>query len=223
VSLPFIYHERPSTDLGLRDVSACRHFVAHSDALWFVRLVDDTCVNVAKLQTMFDSLRQVGDPRATAIIKGHCIDYRPFLNGGSGFLFSRRAAELFAAEALEWFRQMRMPEDCHFGVFLERIGLTPSEATSKSAVGHSWQPGDWEFLRTRNYSIISVCSQERHWQISCQPFSGKFADLVFVHDNYHKVEFATYSEVVNRSQTTSSGGPIRGFQHFGQRGRVRTQ
>jgi hypothetical protein len=61
-SLPFLFHEKPSVDIGIRDVMAVRHYLAHSDAPWFAQMINDTRVNVAKLQTMFDDLRRIRDP-----------------------------------------------------------------------------------------------------------------------------------------------------------------
>jgi hypothetical protein len=60
--------------------------------------------------------------------------------------------------------------------------------------------------------MIPVCNRKRQSQIYCQPFYGKFADLVFIHDNYHTIGFETYSEVVNRQSedilwTSNQGFP----------------
>jgi hypothetical protein len=71
------------------------------------------------------------------------------------------------------------------------------EATSRFTVGYYWKGKDWKNLWERNYSNIRPCPATYLHQDFCQPFVGRFSDLVFIHDNFHSRNFSTYDSLIN--------------------------
>jgi hypothetical protein len=106
-----------------------------------------------------------------------------------------------------------MPEDCHFDLFLERIGLTMWEASSAFAVGYHWRAKDWNAILSRNYTGIRLCDRNP-WRLEfCRELFPKYSDLVFIHDNFHRVAMRVYSEFVNSQPRelrwwSASGFPV---------------
>ncbi|OHT00954.1 hypothetical protein TRFO_32220 [Tritrichomonas foetus] len=194
-SMPFTYHERASVDLSLRTVVGFHYFIKNSNASWIARIVDDTFVNVDKLPVMMDYINSNYDPNKDPVVQGHCIDYHPFLHGGSGFLFSRRAAEYFMADGFEWYRQLNLPEDVHFNLYVQKIGLTLDHASSRFHVGYSFNKEQLDQVVNHNLSNIQYCAlQNYHHPHYCHHFYGRLNEIVFVHDHMHllpldKLEF----------------------------------
>jgi hypothetical protein len=63
---------------------------------WVISTSDDAMVNLSNLKELLIELDQKYEPFFEPVIIGHCLftpKHQPYLQGGSGFLFSRFAAK----------------------------------------------------------------------------------------------------------------------------------
>ena len=211
-SLPFHYHEKVSVDLILRTMSAIEFYIKNSDAGWVVRLCDDTWVNVNQIPTMLKALNQQYDPFVDPVIKGFCVDYHPFIHGGSSYIFSERAAYLYYAERFEIMRTLNLPEDVHFSLFIQKIGLAMEDVTSQYHAGYSFNKKWTNAILEKDYSVLPPCEKIRQrCPKYCKRFLAHFNEIVFVHDHRHNIPLDKLEELYSNPNNYIYWFPFKGF------------
>jgi len=128
-----------SANLVAADFFSLSHFVANRTERWFYRGVDDSIINFRVLPDFLAWLEGRYDPLVDAVVKGDCVAYfgrMLYLQGGAGFLCSRRAAEKMAA-ALPLFMSVSIAaEDTTSGPFLDALGILVNRSCCGAFMGH---------------------------------------------------------------------------------------
>lgn len=175
----------------LRTTAIINYFTLESKSNWLVRLVDDCYVNMIKLHLLINYLDTTYNSNSDIAVLGNCVEVEvPFLQGGSGFLMSRRAAYLFTAYSYEWLRTMSTLEDWHFTNFLSKIGWSMWNASSPFFLGHLFKVTQDQV--TTNYfypgqSYLQNCTFTAYTFPFCRPFYAPMQNVVFFHDPDHKL------------------------------------
>jgi hypothetical protein len=180
VNMPMQY------DIAQKQLSFLRYFVDNSSANWFVRITDDVYMNRWNLPDFLRDLNARFDPRKDFYIGGCCLDYvgEPLLQGGSGSVFSRYAAELFVSEGLEWLRTVAYYDDWHMSRLLPKLGLSLFNASTGRFMGHchrTWQ-------RLRYWANVMKRCPELGKLPYCKPLMTRLGDTTFFHDDMKKYD-----------------------------------
>jgi hypothetical protein len=181
-------------NIGTKQLEFLKYFLENTSANWFVRITDDVYVNRYRLPEFLRELNEKYNPTTDFYIGGCCLDYvkEPLLQGGSGFVVSRYAAQLFLAQDLEWLRTMAYYDDWHFSRAIPMIGLSLHEASSGRFIGHPQRK--WERLRYFLGSLRS-CPELKALPF-CASLLTRVSDTIFFHDDQkHYSEFRWFRYV----------------------------
>ena len=92
---------------------------------------------------------------------GHCIFHcfvgGTFLQGGSGYLMSRKMAKMFVLFAEKWINESTKADDVEITRFLSYVNQTPKDCASKYFAGfgfHALRKHDYIFKTGVNSLII---------------------------------------------------------------------
>ena len=105
---------------AMKRITALKYFLENTTHEWFLSATDDIVVDINGLEIMIKELEEQYNPLDDYVFKGHCIFNieRYYLQGGSGYLFSRCAAYAFYKEyAFKWLDGIQLWDD----VFAYRI------------------------------------------------------------------------------------------------------
>ena len=182
----------------LRTVTLINHFSSSSNSGWLTRLVDDSYVNIPYLSEMLSHLTKNYDYLSDIVIWGNCIEVGlPFLQGGSGFLLSYKAATVFKSYSLEWIRQMNTFEDFHFSNFLYKIQYPIWNASSPYFLGHLFSTAYNTILKYTTKYPINQCDFYHYHLNKCRLFYAPLSHVVFFHDVDHKLSHLRMNLLLN--------------------------
>jgi hypothetical protein len=131
--------DRKSREMIAMDFFALTYFLELRHEDWFYRGTDDTIINFRRLPSFLRDLHRRFNPRVDPIVRGDCVIFNKtnlYLQGGTGFLCSRRAAQMMAANLRLFLRLWVIAEDTTFGPFLNALGIGIRQACSGAFMGH---------------------------------------------------------------------------------------
>jgi hypothetical protein len=184
------------SDLAAKFIFALRFFLQNSKADWCWRALEDTILNFGNLPRFVAYLDERYDPLKDVVVLGNCIDrdqvhdgrlYPGFLQGGAGWVVSRRAAELIEPMAWTWVPNINWADDVAFTEVLQRLNLSVFDATSEFFLGHDIKDGDRNWIR--NPDGLKVCpGADGRKAIRCRRFTAPLKDLVVWHRQWQRSE-----------------------------------
>ena len=171
-------------DLAIKDAWALLDCVKNTTAAWCFRLMDDTYVNPEGFKMFVENLDTLGDPWEKEIILGNCLARNRrkwFLQGGSGIVFSRRAAERFIEFHEEWITSLNIHEDGHITRIAERFGITSQSADSPFFAGHFLDPGVWQNFSWNSPTDFPICPEVVGTERHCNHHLIPYHNVAFLH------------------------------------------
>jgi hypothetical protein len=154
-----ILADRPSFKLHLdlvgKDVAFAHHCCHVARADWCVRVTDDVFMNRRALPKFLNWLQGIPAPRSVPYVFGNCLEVLQsrwkigwYLQGGSGYLFSRSAAKHFMDLAGPWTTGLFEGEDYQIVRALVKMNIRPEICNSGFFSGHfmrerHWYKWDW--------------------------------------------------------------------------------
>lgn len=144
-----------SWDLAPKDAFIMRHCAEQTNSSWCLRILDDTYVNMPAFENFVVWLSEQGNPRENPMAFGNCLNWWDhwLLQGGSGWIFSRKAGEMFIESEDEWITSMKTFEDHHVVQFFDKIGWTSRQASCPYFSGHFLEQDQfdsWKWSPTPN-------------------------------------------------------------------------
>jgi len=192
---PIIQTKLGNIDLTLKFLSSLQFFLQKTDCDYIIRVTDDVFVNFRELPFFVRDLEKFGDPRTNVVILGQCMHVRgrTLLQGGSGYLFSRRAAEVFLAEAHLLISSIDVYEDWVIASTISKIVQNIETAFSPHFMGHGFNKSDWKKLLSQDFSHFPRCPK-KFWTVGCQSMQTPLSRTVFFHQfgfepKYHQWEY----------------------------------
>ena len=144
---------------------------------------------------MIKWLNKKYDARRDIVAKGNVIDtlISPFLQGGSGFIISRRAAEEIILYKKWILYEAELVDDIRFSDVWKIIGVRMNEANSGFFLGHQFK-GEMEILINRQYWKIPMCPSFNPQQ-TCGSRFHHLRDLTVLHTiwNHTQLKLAANS------------------------------
>lgn len=162
-----------------------------------------------RLPGFIAELNSKHDPTRDCVILGNCVSFSPgtgFLQGGSGWLLSRRAAELIAPLRDEFARQIDAADDVCFNWILDRIGISLQSATSGAFIGHD--------IHAAFGGGLPACEEEEEGNDACATFTAPLRGVVFWHEQL--TENVRLAATIERARQAFASPPNVHFWMDGQ-------
>ena len=203
-----------STEVNISDVSrnhlcskikfAIEDFLFKTDASWFIRICDDTFVNMKTFKSFLDDLNQNYNPIKQFIVQGNCIGKEwksyAYIQGGAGIIFSRFAAEQLLNEydSFQNICNKIINDDTSLGIWLNSKNYSAYNATNRFFIGHHFRQVQFidNFL-TKNFILPNCPSKYAiHPNKGCRSFLTKLKSITFWHDKVKFHQFMPFAETV---------------------------
>jgi hypothetical protein len=172
-------------DLAGKFFFSLRFFLENTTARWFYRATDDTIINFAKLGRFLSGVEMEHDPLTELVFLGNCVSNGrlSFPQGGSGYLISRRGAEILAPLTRTFVSAMWVPEDIAFEPFLQSLNVTMPSVTSPFFCGHTFGRENLLRIQRGQWWRFPKCPpQQGRSARFCQPFLSPIREIVFFHE-----------------------------------------
>ena len=171
-------------DLFVKDYFLLSYFYYETNYRWVYRGVDDTAINVNYIKKYFKQLESKYNPLKEKVILGNCLIDRiySFLQGGSGYIFSRKAVKEMLPHFKAVIDECNVPEDVLHNRFLEFLGISLSKASSEHMIGHSFFNDDYSRIYKNDFSGIIKCPKPiKVSKNQCRKFHSPVNQLLILH------------------------------------------
>ena len=186
-------------DRTIKRVYSLEYFVKNTTFDWVALITDDVYVNLNNLKEFFDDLKTYGDPRTVPMVFGHCIDVRwVYLQGGSGYIVSRRAAELFVRFGKEHINARFEYDDIYFSRLLFKVGLNIYETSSDRIIGHDFLGVGTSSVVNKHWNNFPNCPNHLDWEF-CKVGPFKLNKLAIIHQKIHN-EAIGLGQVIEKNE-----------------------
>lgn len=195
----------PSKDISRNHLCAklyiaINDFLNNSKADWFLRLCDDTFINMNAFDSFFTELNLNTDPIHDKLVQGHCIHKHrriySYIQGGSGILFSRKSA-IELNNTYDHFSTICLfvkNDDTSIGCWLHDRNYTFKSMTNRFFVGHQFQNYKKITDILSNTSNIEKCPTVFPTNsYACRSFIINLKNITFWHDRVHFLQFLPFA------------------------------
>ena len=128
---------RSDRDRAMKRYIGAKYFYENTDYDWYWSATDDVYIDIQSLDNFLDYLTSRYDPRKDVVFKSHLIYHLNlyFPQGGSGYIFSRKAVEKFLEFGLDFVKQIITCDDCEFWRMRYLMNLTIKEMSTQYIFG----------------------------------------------------------------------------------------
>lgn len=176
-----------------------KDFLNNSNADWFLRICDDTFINLRAFNHFYSELNIYTNPLTDKLIQGNCIKKEInniYLQGGSGIIFSRFSVIEFVSN-FSFFKILTKNihnDDTAIGAWLIHRKYNSKSITNRFFIGHLFQ-GLISFL---NISKIKIkdCDVKvlKTYSSNCRAFLTNLKEIVFWHDRVNFMKFIPFAK-----------------------------
>ena len=169
-------------DRGKKRLTGAMYFLYNTSHRWYWSATDDIMVDNIAVDRMLALLEAQFDPLKDIVFKGHCFfNWKTYLQGGSGYIFSRKAVEIFLKDyALQWLAEIDYYDDMATPPLREFYNLTIKETACQFFFGNFFE--SWfspEFLRVENCQDVIARTPSKTEECDFRIFPMK--DFVGLH------------------------------------------
>lgn len=172
---------------------AIQYFLTSTRCLWMIRITNDVSININTFPYFIEELRTLPDPVNFITIQGSCLTKRGkfYLQGGSGYVLSRKAAEVVLENQDFLYKKAQKikGDDRVFGGLIEHLGIPRENTTSRWFVGHQFKGYINSSQAIRSGKEPKVCPEVVTTNNGCRPFLTRIKDIVFWHDRSSTMDF----------------------------------
>ena len=125
-------------DRAVKRLTAARYFLEKTNHKWFWTATDDIIIDVEAIDRMIYELEQKFDPDENIVFKGNCLyNGLYYLQGGSGYLMSRIATEIFVNKYSDtWLQNVFIYDDFYSNNIREFFNLGIEETSCGYMIGN---------------------------------------------------------------------------------------
>jgi hypothetical protein len=168
----------------MNDAYALEYCATNTSADWCFRLMDDVYVNEEGIEWMLKWLASLDDPRTTAMVFGNCMPTAScefYLQGGSGYGFSRRAAQMMVDVKQDWITSINTVEDFHITQFIRHLDVPSWKCESPFFTGHFMRWALWLRWNWHSRQYFMPCPLRLQKEAVCAHSLYPYHKVVFVH------------------------------------------
>ena len=179
-------------DLANKFASIIRTFLEETDCDYLIRITDDVYINFDKFEDFMKEITSYGDPRKKNLIVGDVLlllEMLPFIQGGSGFVISRKAAMNFMSGDFDFLRTTNYEED---------------QSASHYALKYTYLKPSMRFI---GHVMLSLQDNKTRCTAPYYPIG----DVVFFHHLHNKMRQHTLDDLDNFVHNSSRRMWQQGF------------
>ncbi|KAH0787268.1 hypothetical protein GPJ56_008779 [Histomonas meleagridis] len=174
-------------DIFRKTYFALSYFYYETNYRWVHRGTVDNSINVGILDKYYESLEEKYDPLKQPVILGGCIKNRvlSFLQGGSGYLYSRKAVELILPHYENIIRSCASHEDVCHNKFIQFLNISIYDASSTHFLGHNFLANDIKRLMAKSFDDLEKCPKlnDINDTLQCRRFHAPINQIVSLHQH----------------------------------------
>lgn len=141
-------------------------FLRNNKTRWILRTTEDSFINYRELQSFQEELEKKYDPLKDIVMIGQLCEYslfppRAFIHGGSGWIMSRKAAQLYLEhkdQQLEYLANSNhYGDDVVTQMFIDKYQLPYEDIHSQRFLGTKLDDESVKMLITNRYHLTPEC------------------------------------------------------------------
>lgn len=204
-SIPKDY--KSDIDRMAKRLTGAQYVKNHEEFDWYWTLTDDVSIDIPEINKMLAKISLTKDPRKDIIILGECVAAnwssinKTYLQGGVGYILSRKATLEFLDYAPEWFKNSPKLDDVAIRVFIDHLNLTMNDVSIHQF--HGTEIG-FPFNQTTFEENIATCPKEYTPIDDCGYGNNNFypiQELSALHLSNPKVNIREWSRIMNAKKT----------------------
>lgn len=183
-------------DISMKRLIAAKYFIENTSLEWFWSTSDDCAVDLSKLDGLLDELDFLYDTENDLVFQGHCIviDNIVYLQGGSGYIFSRKAAEQFVKIGDLFISNIVKYDDMAFHSLFEFYQIEDYQIATSHLIGHKFEVPD---IKDEKMSNIEDCPAVVPYSYCYKRNLYPVQDLVGYHRSDIEVGISVFKSMVN--------------------------
>jgi len=188
-------------NLVVKRYESARFLLRTTNAHWISVITDDVMVNLDSIESMLKDQYQKGNPNTADFWFGNCIDVPwRYLQGGSGYIMSRRTSERFIKPeiGLKWIKNLNDADDIYVSQAIFMLGMSVKRGTSGRFIGHNLTREHFQILKSRRFQDLPICPHETHSRY-CNPGMWPLKDVAFFHQGKLDETVEIYRSVAERN------------------------
>lgn len=170
-------------------LTMAEYFLKNTSADFFINPTDDVIVDAIRINQLAYILGEKYDTFTDLIMLGNCqtthINFSYF-QGGTGYIMTRKMAQLFIHFGHKWFIESNGPDDFEISRFLKYINKKPSDGAIPYMVGHSFH----DFL-SPYFSPNNLPKCQNFYEEFCKQGIHNLEDVYIFHP-YHTSLFQSF-------------------------------
>ena len=121
---------QPDINRAVKRITGMKYFLEQTNHEWYLSATDDVYIDFDGIDLMLEELEKEYNPLTDYVIKGHCFwNKYAYLQGGTGYLFSRAAAKQFYENgAIDWIKSIEEPDDMATRLMFKYLSLSISSS-----------------------------------------------------------------------------------------------
>ena len=135
----FSYRKDPNTNRKKKRVSIAKYFIENTTADFLLMSTDDVIIDYLHFPKLVYTLNSKYDTNNDIVILGNCLKIKPhvlFLQGGSGYIFTRAGAKQFLKYGSIWVKTAYGADDVAFTKFLRYLKMSCRQSMCPYMIGH---------------------------------------------------------------------------------------
>ena len=142
-------------DISMKRLIAAKYFIENTTLKWFWSTSEDCAIDLSKLESLLEELDFLYDTENDLVFLGQCIfnDYY-YLHGGSGYIFSRKAAEQFAKIGEVFISNIEIWDDYAFHSLYEVYQLKADQTATSHLNGVGF---DIPYIKDEKMENVEYC------------------------------------------------------------------
>jgi len=182
----FVGEYGPHFDRCIKRVYSVDYFVHNTTADFLALITDDVYVDLENLKEFINDMYSYGDPKTEPMVFGHCIDVEwVYLQGGSGYILSRRAAELMIRYGYEHMNALFEYDDIYFTRWFMKLGISMYETSSDRVIGHDFLGSNVHQIISHDWGRFPTCPETLD-SVYCKVGPFRINRLAIFHQKSHQ-------------------------------------
>ncbi|EAX90908.1 hypothetical protein TVAG_228090 [Trichomonas vaginalis G3] len=176
----FIIKYDKNSERAAKKLSAAYYFYYNTSYKWLWISNDDVSVSITRLRKLVNQLNILYDTNKETVVLGGCVGHmKPFIQGGSGMILSRKAAYKFTEFGVKWIKEKVVwADDVEFNEFIWDIGESPASCNIPHMVGHPL-----DYVLPINMKTMPECGDIENTPNACFRKPQSADDIVAIHLN----------------------------------------
>ena len=161
-------------------ITMAEYFLKNTSADFFINPTDDVFVDSARINQFASALGRKYNTNEDMVMLGHCIFHcfhgGTFLQGGAGYLMTRKMAQKFVFYAEKWINESSTADDVEITRFLSYVNQTPKDCASNNFAGFGFHA-----LKKKNYDFNMIPYCPKFYEPLCGTGILKVEDVYILH------------------------------------------